>query len=451
MAIVIVVDDEQSNREAVRRVLRRAGHEVFLAADGEEGLHLLQEKKPHLLITDLKMPKLNGMELLKSTKQIQPDLDVIVMSAYGSVESAVDAMKGGAWDFISKPLHRDELLHSVRTALEKQNIHLENRQLKKKIANLMKDDWIGTSKVMQRLKEEAIQVADSLASVFLVGESGTGKGKLAKWIHKNSPYKDSSLITLNCGAIPESLIESELFGHEKGAFTGAKSRRIGKFEQACKGTLFLDEITEMPIHLQVKLLRVLQEGEFERVGGNQTIHIQTRIIAATNQEPSVAIKQGKLREDLYYRLNVIQMRLPPLRERKEDIPLLVQYFIERLSQKNNRSKKELSFDAFEVLQDWDWPGNVRELENVIERAVVLSRNEEIEVQDLPISIREEVPTGDYLRFAIGTPLHVVERKLIQATLKMVEGDKGKAADLLGITSRTIYRKEAEWQDTSEDS
>ena len=281
--------------------------------------------------------KWNGT--LKSTKQIQPDLDVIVMSAYGSVESAVDAMKEGAWDFISKPLHRDELLHSVRTALEKQDIHQENRQLKKKIANLMKDDWIGTSNVMQRLKEEAIQVADSLASVFLVGESGTGKGKLTKWIHKNSPYKESSLITLNCGAIPESLIESELFGHEKGAFTGAQSRRIGKFEQARNGTLFLDEITEMPIHLQVKLLRVLQEGEFERVGGNQTIHIQTRIIAATNQEPSVAIKQGKLREDLYYRLNVIQMRLPPLRERKEDIPLLVQYFIEPSFSKNNRSKR----------------------------------------------------------------------------------------------------------------
>jgi len=450
MAVVIVVDDEQSNREAVRRVLRRAGHEVFLAEDGAEGLRLLQERKPHLLITDLKMPKLNGMELLKSTKQIQPDLDVIVMSAYGSVESAVDAMKEGAWDFISKPLHRDELLHSVRTALVKQDIHQENRQLKKKIANLMKDDWIGTSNVMQRLKEEAIQVADSLASVFLVGESGTGKGKLTKWIHKNSPYKESSLITLNCGAIPESLIESELFGHEKGAFTGAQSRRIGKFEQARNGTLFLDEITEMPIHLQVKLLRVLQEGEFERVGGNQTIHIQTRIIAATNQEPSVAIKQGKLREDLYYRLNVIQMRLPPLRERKEDIPLLVQYFIERLSQKNNRSKKKLSIDAFDVLQDWHWPGNVRELENVIERAIVLSRNEEIEVQDLPLSIREEVPTGDYLRFAIGTPLHVVERKLIQATLRMVEGDKAKAADLLGITSRTIYRKEAEWQEKLEE-
>ena len=444
MAKIIVVDDERSNREAVRRVLQRAGHDVLLAEDGEVGLNLLREEKPHLLITDLKMPKLHGIELLKEAKKIHRDLDVIVMSAYGSVESAVDAMKEGAWDFISKPLHRDELLHSVRTVIEKQDIHQENQELKEKIASLTKDDWIGMSSVMQRLTEEATQVADSLASVFLVGESGTGKGKLAKWIHKNSPHKNQPFITLNCGAIPETLIESELFGHEKGAFTGAQARRLGKFEQAQQGTLFLDEITEMPIHLQVKLLRVLQEGEFERVGGNQTIHIQTRVIAATNQEPYVAIQQGKLREDLYYRLNVIQMKLPPLRERKEDIPLLVRHFMERLSQKNNRPLKTVSESAFLVLQDWHWPGNVRELENVVERAVVLSRTQEIEVQDLPLSIREDIPTGDYVRFAIGTPLHVVEKTIIQATLHLVEGDKVKAAEMLGITARTIYRKEAEW-------
>ncbi len=442
---ILVADDEAGNSAAVRRVLEREGHQVFEARDGQEALVLLQEHTPSLMITDLKMPKLNGLELLRAAKQLLPDLGVIVMTAYGSVETAVEAMRDGASDFISKPLHRADLVRSVRSVLEKYTLSVENRQLRKELASLShKESWIGNAPVMRLLKNEAAQVADSLATVFLCGESGTGKGMLARWLHEGSPHAEGSFVALNCSAIPESLMESELFGHEKGAFTGALRQRKGRFEQANKGTLFLDEITEMPIHLQAKLLRVLQDGEFERVGGNHTLHAETRIIAATNRNPLEAIQQEKLREDLYYRLNVIQLQLPPLRERQADIPLLAQHFLEKHAEKHRRNTSSISEEALQLLSSWKWPGNVRELENIIERAVVLSRSEQIEPNAFPLPIREHMPTGDLLYFAVGTPLAEMERRMIQSTLQLVNGDKNRAAELLGITARTIYRKEAEW-------
>ena len=442
---ILIVDDEESNRTALRRVLQREGYTVMEAGDGQEALRIARREPPAVMVTDLKMPKLGGLELLKRIKAGGSDIEVIVMTAYGSVETAVEAMKEGAWDFVSKPIKRAELIRAVRKAIQKHDLQRENRELKRELAQARPEDWIGSSPPMRRILEEAEQVADSEASVLIVGESGTGKGLLARRIHGRSPRQAGKLVTLNCGAVPEALMESELFGHEKGAFTGARERRKGRFELAKRGTLFLDEVTEMSPHLQVKLLRVLQDGEFERVGGTETIVSDARIIAATNRNPQKAIEEGRLRADLYYRLNVIQLTLPPLRERPEDIPLLARHFVLRASEKNKRPAKEIGGDAMESLLSWRWPGNVRELENAIERAVVLSRSDQISLPDMPAELREHVPDGELLHFLPGTPLKDVERRLILATLSMVGGDKSRAAAMLGITARTIYRKEAEWR------
>jgi two-component system, NtrC family, response regulator HydG len=446
MQTILIVDDEESNRLALRRVLQREGYAVIEAKDGQEALRIARRLPPAVMVTDLKMPKVGGLELLKRIRASNADIEVIVMTAYGSVETAVEAMKQGAWDFVSKPIKRADLIRAVRKAIQKHDLQRENRELRLELAQARPENWVGNSPSMRRILEEAEQVADSEASVLLVGESGTGKGLLARRIHGRSPRHSGKLVTLNCGAIPEALMESELFGHEKGAFTGAKERRKGRFELAQGGTLFLDEVTEMSPHLQVKLLRVLQDGEFERVGGSETIVSNARIIAATNRSPLQAIEEGILRADLYYRLNVIQLSLPPLRERPEDIPLLARHFVLETSRKNKRPPKELTKEAMECLALWRWPGNVRELENAIERAVVLSRKEQIELTDLPAMLRERTSDSDMLQFLPGTPLKEVERRLILATLGLVDGDKNKAANLLGITARTIYRKEAEWKE-----
>ena len=368
------------------------------------------------------------------------------MTAYGTVEQAVEAMKEGAWDFIAKPIKRADLIRAVRKALEKQALTQENKALRSALERSMNLSWIYRSPSMQMLTEEAEQIADSEANVMILGESGTGKGRLAKWIHQHSSRHNAPFVTVNCGAIPEALIESELFGHEKGAFTGASSTRQGRFELANHGILFLDEFTEMPIQLQVKLLRVLQDGELERIGGQNTIKVDVRILAASNRQPLEAVQAGLLREDLYYRLNVIQLQIPPLRNRKDDIPLLVQHFMTTHADRNRRAPKSLSQDAMAALMQWHWPGNVRELENAIERALILSKTEDISMRDLPAGLRAHVPQSDSLTFEVGTPLKQVEREMIEATLSMVDGDKAQAAALLGITQRTIYRKEAEWKD-----
>ena len=443
--MILVVDDEPSNRRTLKLVLERENHVILEATNGQHALEILNKQSPTLMITDLKMPKLTGMELLKKAKVLHPSMEVIVMTAYGTIDTAVEAMRHGAWDFIAKPIKRGELVRAIHKALQKHSLSEENRALRNELAKTRTKQWIGQSRVMKQLTEEALSVADSEASVFLVGASGTGKSMLARWIHESSPRRNAPFVVLNCGAIPETLLESEMFGHEKGAFTNATQRKQGKFEAAQRGTLFLDEVTEMAPHLQVKLLRVLQDGEFERVGGLKTLMSNVRIIAATNRDPEQAIQEGDLRRDFYYRLNVIQLSLPSLRERPDDIPLLVEHFLRVHATKNSRPFKNATNSVMDILQGWSWPGNVRELENVIERAVVLSKGEVIDVIDLPAHIRNYIPEDRVLRFPIGTPLKEVERRMIETTLALVNGDKNKAADLLGMTVRTLYRREAEWK------
>ncbi len=443
--IILVVDDEAANRLALERILVREGLAVIHAEDGQQALDRIRETPPAVMLTDLKMPGMTGLALLKAARVLCPDLEVIVITAYGTVETAVEAMKEGAWDFVTKPLRRSVIVRKVRGALEKHSLVMENRQLRDELARTVPDDMIARSPAIRSVIEEARQVADSMASVLISGESGTGKGLLARWIHRASPRRSHRLVTVNCAALPENLLESELFGHEAGSFTGAVGRKEGRFDMARGGTLFLDELTEMSPQVQVKLLRVLQDGEYERVGGTKTLQTDMRVLAATNRDPEEAIAQGLLREDLYYRLNVIRLHLPPLRCRADDIPLLTQHFITRHAARNGREIKGISPEAVEALGAWQWPGNVRELENVIERAVVLTRSDIISLEALPPAIRTHQAAPDALTFSVGTPLKVVERRMIETTLAHVGGDKVAAAKLLKITARTIYRREAEWR------
>ena len=438
---ILVVDDEASNRLSMERILQRAGYRVLSAESGAEGLALLRKENVSLLLTDLKMPGMSGLELLKAARKLAPDVEVIVLTAYGTVETAVGAMKEGAYDFISKPLKRIELLSAVRNALEKQALSSENRRLRERLEAQGGRGIIGTSPAMQKVLELVSQVAPSSASVLIEGASGTGKELVAQAIHDLSPRRAQRFVKLNLAALPETLVESELFGYEAGAFTGAVGRREGRFELAAGGSLFLDEVGELSPALQVKLLRVLQEGEFERLGGTKTISVDVRIVAATNKNLKEEVEARRFREDLYYRLNVINIRLPPLRERVEDIPLLVNHFLRVYARKNERPFKEMSREAMALLMRHDWPGNVRELENTIERAVVLSRHDDIRPEDLPASLQgEQRSTRRELSFPIGTPIREVELAMIRETLRYTDGDKNLAAHLLGINPRTIYRK-----------
>lgn len=445
-AQVLVVDDEAANRKVLERILVREGIEVHHAADGREALALIRATGPDVMLTDLKMPGMSGMELMRAGRTVDPDLEVIVMTAFGTVETAVEAMKEGAWDFVTKPLRRSDIVRAVRKALEKRHLVRENRQLRDELARVRPNEVIGRSAPMRALLEEARQVADSVASVLITGESGTGKGRLARWIHHCSPRRDQAMVTVNCGALPENLLESELFGHEAGAFTGAQSRKEGRFDLARGGTLFLDEVTEMSPQVQVKLLRVLQDGEYERVGGTRTLQADVRVIAASNRDPEAAIRDGRLRSDLYYRLNVIRLDVPPLRQRADDVPLLAHHFLEHYAERNGRSITGFTPEALNALGAWAWPGNVRELENAVERAVVLCRDDRIDLGQLPPALREHEARPDRLQFTVGTPLKLVERAMIEATLAQCGGDKALAAQLLGITARTIYRREAEWRE-----
>ncbi len=442
---ILVVDDEASNRRTLEVLLKRAGHTVSSAENGEVALTQLCEHSYDVVITDLRMPKMDGMTLLGHIKEQYPTVQVILATAFGSIDTAVEAMKLGAWDFITKPIKKNELLQRLAKISERAQLREENTALRAEIAKI-RPNWIGQSLAMERVSEEAKSVADTEASVFLVGASGTGKSLLARWIHNASHRNKGKFVVLNCGAIPETLMESELFGHEQGAFTGARHTKIGRLEQANGGTLFLDEVTEMTPQLQVKLLRVLQDGEFERVGGTETKHTNMRVISASNRNLEEAIAQGDFRSDLFYRLNVVQLKMPPLKERRDDIPLLVEHFLKAQALKNHRPIKPISDSALQALMQWDWPGNVRELENTIERAVVLSKTDSIELQNLPQHLHNASPRDNNLLLPIGTSLQDIERHFILATLASVDGDKNRAAELLGITVRTLYRKEAEWRE-----
>jgi two-component system, NtrC family, response regulator HydG len=439
---VLVVDDEPGIVDSLQKVFERERLRVLTARAGGEALEILRREPVSVLLTDLLMPGLSGMDLLKASRSVSPETETILMTAYGTVENAVEAMKQGAYDFVTKPIKRAYVVRAVLKALEKRTLVQENRSLRAQLAAQRKKRLIGQSLTWRRTMETVMQAAPSLATVLLLGESGTGKELLARAIHESSPRASGPFVPVNCAALPETILEAELFGYERGAFTGAVARHDGRFLQADKGTLFLDEIGEIPTHIQVKLLRVLQEGEVERLGG-RTQKVDLRLVAATNQDLRAAVKEGRFREDLYYRLNVIALRVPPLRERRDDIPLLAEHFLRLYGERNGRHFSGFSRAAMEALSRYDWPGNVRELENALERAVVLARGAAIEAEDLPAEVRSGGSgdtDGKSVTFAIGTPLGEIERRVIHATLAHVGGDKRLCAQLLGIATRTIYRR-----------
>ena len=439
-ATVLVVDDEASNLASLERIFRREGMRVFTANGAREALERVRNQRVEVVLTDLMMPGVSGLELLKALKQLSPDIEVVMMTAYGTVETAVKAMREGAYDFVEKPLKRMTIVKSVRKAVEKHSLVAENRSLRQEIKNLTRRTIVGSSPALRRVLDVANQAAPSSATVLVLGESGTGKELLARHIHERSARATQPFVAVNCSAIPESILEAELFGHERGAFTGAHSRRPGRFAKASGGTLFLDEIGELSPAVQVKLLRVLQEGEYEPLGGD-TVTADVRVVAATNKKLDEEVAAGRFREDLYYRLNVIALTAPPLRARREDIPLLVDHFLGVYCAKNGRARLTAPRDVLQRLSDYHWPGNVRELENVMERAVVLCRHDSLSEEDLPDNIRNaERAAPSSISISIGTPLDEVERRLIRETLRHANGDKSVAAQMLGISTRTIYRK-----------
>jgi two-component system response regulator HydG len=440
---VLIVDDQESIRVALSRMLSKEGYEVLLTDEGEKALDVLREKKVNVMLSDLKMPKMDGLQLLKASKLVKPEVEVILITAHGTIEKAVGAMKDGAYDFITKPFKKIVIVNMIKKALEKQALVVENRYLHEQLAHSGHDkqsDIIGQSDVMSDVIKLAEQVASSQASVLIQGENGTGKESIASLIHRIGARSDKPFIKVSCAALPDTLLESELFGYEKGAFTGAVSQKEGRFELANEGTLFLDEIGEITPSIQVKLLRVLQEGEFERLGGTKVLRSNVRIISATNINLENAIKQKRFREDLYYRLNVITMNMPPLRERREDIPLLISHFLKIYQEKNNKVVDGISEDVLDILTDYQWPGNVREIKNIIERAVVLTQDRIITQKDLPENISKKKAEERKLTIPFGMPLREIEKKIIIETLRRSKGDKEITANLLGITPRTIYRK-----------
>jgi DNA-binding NtrC family response regulator len=437
---VLVVDDERSNVESLEKIFFREGIRVLSAPDAKRALELVRTHRVHVALTDLMMPGTTGLELLRAIKQVTPDVEVVLMTAYGSVEAAVSAMRDGAYDFVEKPLKRISIVKSVRKAAEKQKLVAENNSLKDEIKRLARREIVGNSQALRRVIDVATQAAPSQATVLVLGESGTGKELLARYIHERSPRARGPFVAVNCAAIPETILESELFGHERGAFTGATGRKDGRFAKAANGTLFLDEIGELSPSVQVKLLRVLQEGEYEPLGGN-THKADVRIVAATNRDLVAEVAGGRFREDLYYRLNVIAITAPPLRARREDIALLVDHFLGLYCAKNARPRLHPTRGALERLVDYAWPGNVRELENVIERAVVLSRSDTLAESDLPDQVATAASSAPtQLTFEVGTTLDDIELRVLRETLRHTKGDKSLAAQLLGISTRTIYRK-----------
>lgn len=444
---VLVADDEANARKVLEILLRKLGCEVFSAADGQAALAILQSTPVDLLITDLNMPNMNGLELLENLRHQGHTFPVIVVTAYGTVENAVAAMKHGAFDFIIRPLDVDQVELVIRRALGVQRMHQENQFLKDE-ASKGWGEFVGQSSAMQQTYDLIRQAGPSKAAIFIIGETGTGKELVARAIHSNSG-RQGLFVPINCAAIPADILESELFGYVRGAFTGAHKDRVGKFELAHEGTLFLDEITEMNPAIQAKLLRVLQESRVDRLGSNRSIDIDIRIIAATNRNPLGAVKEARLREDLYYRLNVLSIQLPPLRERRDDIPLLASHFIDKYRHSNPDHQTRLTDDVNQVLMAYPWPGNVRELENMMERAVVLSQGGEITAKHFPQEILS--PTApqvtpsqavqtDETDLDLEASVAQLETRLLNKALDMASGNKAKAARLLKISERTLWYK-----------
>ena len=451
MSRILVIDDNETMRSGVMLALDRIGHKTAGAVSGPEGLALLAKSRFDLVVTDYKMSVMDGLDVVRGVKEADPDLDVIVMTAYGTIDLAVDAMKLGAADFVTKPFAPDVIQVKVEKALENRklraaNIRLsdENRYLREEIGGQFNfGDMIGTCTEMQAVFQMVGKAAPTDSAVLIYGESGTGKELVARAIHQKSPRRDGPFVRVNCGALPKDLVESELFGHEKGAFTGAVRRKRGRFELADGGTVFLDEIGDLPPDAQVKLLRVLQEKEFEPVGSEQTLSANVRVVAATNQPLKTMVANGAFREDLFYRLEVIPIVLPPLRARKGDVPALVEHFLHKKSSELGRAPKCVTEQALAALVQYTWPGNVRELENVIERTLVLSDCEAIDLSDLPFGERSELALSEAPgagTMSLTKRLDALERDLIEKALAEAKGVKTRAADILGIKTSALYYK-----------
>lgn len=442
---VLVVDDDQAHRTMLHTLLTGWGYEVSEAGDGADAVQMVRERPFDLILMDIRMISVSGLEALNEIKAYNPAIPVIMMTAYSSVETAVEALKNGAYDYLTKPLDFDELRLTMGRAMDHSQLKEEMRLLRETLGNHFdRQNIIGRSNPMVRLLETVGQVAPSEATVLITGESGTGKDLIAGAIHFNSARKDSPFVKMNCAAVTETLLESELFGHEKGAFTGAHRRKEGKFRQADGGTLFLDEVSEMSLSMQAKLLRVLQDREITRVGGEQVLKVDVRLIAATNKDLISAMEAGRFREDLYYRLNVVTLHVPPLRERREDVPLLAQHFLKLFAEKNRKPVKGFTPQGMDRLIKYSWPGNVRELMNAVERGVVLCRSEYLNEGDLPMVIDAEASTGNAVPsdkfLPEDVPLDEVEKSTILRTLESSGGNKSEAARRLGITRRTLHKK-----------
>ena len=446
MKTILIVDDEKHYPMILAEVLQEEGYACFTASSGVEALDIFENEFVDLVLTDVKMPGMDGIELLSRIKEVNPDVPVIVMTAYGSVEKAVAAMQKGAYTFITKPFENETLLAHTSKALAIHRIVQENSMLREAVSSRFSfGNIIGKSKPMQELYEIIKKVAPTNAGILIQGESGTGKELVAKAVHFNSKRKNKPLVAVNCSAFAENLLESELFGHEKGAFTGATGRKKGRFELADKGTLFLDEIGELGADLQVKLLRVLQEKNFERVGGTELVPVDFRLIAATNKNLEEEVEAGRFREDLYYRLNVVKAVIPPLRERKEDIPLLVNHFIEKFGEDKDGGVKKIDSEAARLLFDHPWKGNVRELENMIERAVILSSGESISASDLPIAQIRHIGAGLDLdgipeNAGLYETLAIIEKRMIRRAMNLSGNVQSKAAEMLGIGKSGLHQK-----------
>jgi DNA-binding NtrC family response regulator len=444
---VLIVDDEANARTALSEILRDEGFDTETAADGFKALGKVEDFHPEVILTDLKMPGLDGIGLMEKSKAAAPDAVVVVMTAYGTIGSAVDAVKRGAENYLTKPLDdADALVAIVEKGVEKSRLLQETRRLRDRLRERnVFGHIVGEHASMKKLLEMVGQVAPSRASVLILGESGTGKELVAEAVHRNSPREGKPFVRLNCAALAESLLESELFGHERGAFTGAIGRREGRFKQADGGTLFLDEVSEIPPALQVKLLRFLQTREFERVGGNETLKVDVRVLAATNRDLAERIKEGKFREDLFYRLNVVTLEIPALRDRASDIPALATFFLRKYAQENGKTIEGIDEQALDALMHYRWPGNVRELENAIERAVVLGEDRKrIEAKHLPAAVAP-VTTEDGPPAVPGATIYELEKWAILRTLEALGGSTSRAATVLGISARKIQYKLHEYQ------
>jgi DNA-binding NtrC family response regulator len=448
---LLVIDDEKNIREGLAAALEMDGYEAVCAADGDEGYKRFGKGDIDLVITDLRMPGMGGEELMRRILAESPGFPVIILTGHGTVENAVAAMREGAYDFLTKPLNLDRLSLLVKRALANRELLLKNREMEDQIAhNKQFKNIIGRSAVMRKVFDTMGRVAPTKASILITGESGVGKELIADAIHELSPRKGKPLIKVHCAALSAGLLESELFGHEKGAFTGASSRRRGRFELANEGSLFLDEIGEIEQSIQIKLLRVLQEREFERVGGEETIETDVRIITATNKDLKAEIEKGNFREDLYFRLNVVNICIPPLRERKDDIPLLAASFLKEFAQENGKVIEGIHDKARSKLYAYEWPGNIRELRNCMESAVVMCRGTVITEEDLPPALRA-AGNEEWIRIPMGTNLEEAERLVIRDTLSYYKGNKSKTSDALGIGRKTLNRKLGEGEEKEEGS